>query len=468
MPIAAFANLGCKVNQYETDKMIESFAERGFEIAGFDQPADIYVINSCSVTGAADRKSRHMARRASRQKAGARVVVTGCFAQLAIDTGEVVDGAALLVPNREKMRVAELALDAFPELGGTAERQARTSAGLPAGARSIAVFPEQAESGLIRLDNVARPASPLPMRHTHTRDTLKVQDGCRHFCAFCSIPYTRDTMASRGLDAVIAEAREMAGRGTREVVVTGVCVGAYRDEASGAGLPELMAAVASVPGLERVRLSSLQPIETDEALIGVLARYPAVCPHLHLSLQSGDDTVLKLMQRPYDTAYYRALVSRLRTRVPGIAITTDIIVGFPGETRALFENTLAFAEEIGFARAHVFRYSPRERTYAEREFKDDVAPQEKERRHKELSEVCRRTQSDFAAQLIGKEVDILVEGRGREAGWMAGYTDTYVRVHVPGGREIAGTIMRVRVGSVTEDGDAVAGEPIRLFEPPSL
>ncbi len=146
MPIAAFANLGCKVNQYETDKMIESFAGLGFEIAGFDQPADIYVINSCSVTGAADRKSRHMARRASRQKEGARVVVTGCFAQLAIDTGEVVDGAALLVPNREKMRVAELALDAFPELGEDGGRQARTSAGLPAEARSIAVFPEQAES----------------------------------------------------------------------------------------------------------------------------------------------------------------------------------------------------------------------------------------------------------------------------------------------------------------------------------
>ena len=279
MPTAAFANLGCKVNQYETDKMIESFAERGFEIAGFDQPADIYVINSCSVTGAADRKSRHMARRASRQKEGARVVVTGCFAQLAIDTGEVVDGAALLVPNREKMRVAELALDAFPELGVGSDGQARASVELLDRARPIAVFPEQAQpGGLISIDGFTRSAAPLPMRHTHTRDTLKVQDGCRHFCAFCSIPYTRDTMASRGLDAVIAEAREMAGRGTREVVVTGVCVGAYRDEASGAGLPELMAAVASVPGLERVRLSSLQPIETDEALIGVLARYPRRLP----------------------------------------------------------------------------------------------------------------------------------------------------------------------------------------------
>ena len=453
MPTAAFANLGCKVNQYETDKMIESFAERGFEIAGFDQPADIYVINSCSVTGAADRKSRHMARRASRQKAGARVVVTGCFAQLAIDTGEMVDGAALLVPNREKMRVAELALDAFPELAAGQPVRLPNFVQPPTG-RSIAVFPEQADTGLISLENVSRPS--LPTRHTHTRSTLKVQDGCRHFCAFCSIPYTRDTMASRGLDAVLAEAREMAAQGTREVVVTGVCVGAYRDEASGAGLPELMAAVASVPGLERVRLSSLQPIETDEALIDVLARYPSVCPHLHLSLQSGDDTVLKLMQRPYDTAYYRALVSRLRSRVPGIAITTDIIVGFPGETRALFENTLRFAGGIGFARAHVFRYSPRERTYAEREFKDDVTPQEKEQRHKELSEVCRRTQSEYAAQLIGQEVDVLMEGRGREAGWMAGYTDTYVRVHVPGGREIAGKMLRVRVGSVTEDGDAVA------------
>ncbi len=451
MPTAAFANLGCKVNQYETVNLISSFAQQGFDIGGFDEPADVYVINTCSVTGAADRKSRHMARRAARQKEGARVVLTGCFAQLALDTDETVDGAALLVPNQQKMRCAELTLRAFPELLRHNPAPPELGAGGPqAREHNPAVFPEQA--GLIAPDHITL----RPLRHAHTRSTLKVQDGCVHFCAFCSIPYTRSTMASRALDAVLAEAHDLATQGAREVVVTGVCVGAYHDEQSGVRLPELLTAVAAIPRLERIRLSSLQPIETDDALIDALASSKTICPHLHLSLQSGDDTVLKLMQRPYDTAYYRDLVERLRARVPEIAITTDIIVGFPGESAELFDNTLRFAEEIGFSRAHIFRYSPRERTFAEREFKDDVSPAEKERRHKALSEVCRRTQGAFARRYVGQWVDVLVEGRGRAEGLMAGYTDTYVRVHLPVGRDQRQTIVSARIADVTDDGDAVA------------
>jgi threonylcarbamoyladenosine tRNA methylthiotransferase MtaB len=263
-------------------------------------------------------------------------------------------------------------------------------------------------------------------------------------------------MASRSLTAVVAEATQLAESGIREVVVTGVCVGAYADESSGARLPDLLSAVALVPGIARVRLSSLQPIETGDDLIDQLVRHSTLCPHLHLSLQSGDDTVLARMQRPYDTAYYRDLVARLRRRIPRIAITTDIIVGFPGESETLFDNTLRFAAEIGFSRAHIFRYSPRERTYAANTFRDEVEPEEKERRHKVLSEVCRRSQVEFAQRYIGEWVRVIIEGRGKAHGLMSGYTDTYVRTHFPGGAIGPGQLIEALIAEVGDDGDAFA------------
>lgn len=315
---------------------------------------------------------------------------------------------------------------------------------------SVAVFPEQA--GIVPLESLA-----IARSHNRTLDrtraTLKVQDGCTHYCAFCSIPYTRNTMASRTLAAVVEEARLLAAQGAREVVVTGVCVGAYEDGEH--HLADLLAAVAQVNGIERVRLSSIQPIETDETLIETIASYPAICPHLHLSLQSGDDSVLKAMQRPYDTAYYRDLIARLRQRIPGIAITTDIIVGFPGETEAMFENTLRFAQEMAFARTHVFRYSPRQRTYAAEQYRDDVVHDEKERRHRALSAVCLNSQLEFAAGHIGQIVEVLVEGRGLREGWVCGYTPTYVRVHFPASRTLIGQIAPVRVAEVMDSGDAL-------------
>jgi threonylcarbamoyladenosine tRNA methylthiotransferase MtaB len=285
------------------------------------------------------------------------------------------------------------------------------------------------------------------------RATLKVQDGCVHFCGFCSIPFTRSTMASRDLPAVLSEARSLAQSGVRELVVTGVCVGAYKSGEH--DLADLLTQTAAIPGLDRVRLSSIQPIETDERLINALARCPAIAPHLHLSLQAGDDSVLQGMGRPYDTAYYRGLVSRLRVKLPEIGITTDIIVGFPGETAEMFENTVSFAEEMQFARTHVFRYSPRQRTHAAEHLADDVSCAEKERRHKRLTGVCRASQAAFAARCVGRTVDVLVEGRGIEDGWMSGYTGNYIRVQFPCDRSRLGEIVPVAVAEVNDDGDAV-------------
>jgi threonylcarbamoyladenosine tRNA methylthiotransferase MtaB len=444
MPTAALANLGCKVNQYETEKIADSFVARGFDLTDFDSPADVYVINSCSVTAAADRKSRLMARRAARLSPNAKVVVTGCFAQLALDTHETVEGASLLVPNREKMRVAEHTLNAFPELVGYSGALLSTgNEQLP----GIAVFPEDA--GLIQLSTLrARPESL-----TRTRATLKVQDGCTHFCAFCSIPFTRNAMASRRLSSVLDEAKQLADEGVQELVVTGICVGAYEDGST--KLPDLIRALGKIDSIKRVRLSSIQPIETSLELIDAIADSPNAAAHLHLSLQSGDDSILNAMQRPYDTSYFRELVSRIRQRLPEIGLTTDVIVGFPGETERSFQNTLAFCTEMQFARTHVFRYSQRQRTHAGENLIDSVPPPVKESRHRQLSEASKRSQIEFASRYLGCTVEVLVEGRGLREGWLGGYTANYVRVHIPAAAHAKRTFVQVNIDEITEDGDAI-------------
>ena len=442
MPTAAFTNLGCKVNQYETERLAESFEALGFTLTDFKSPADVYVINTCSVTADADRKSRQVARRAARQKEGAKVVLTGCFAQMALDTGEAVDGAALLVPNSDKMRTATHVLAAFPDL-------IQYSSSPAAQETELAVFPESAPGGLIALDSlVSRPAH-------RTRATLKVQDGCTYFCGFCSIPYTRNVMASRPFADVLAEARQMAAAGAKEIVVTGVCVGAYGPEtgSGGAVLTDVLSQVAEIDGIERVRLSSVQPVEIPDALIAAMAAHPNIAPHLHLSLQSGDDTILKAMNRPYDTHFFAEIAGKLRAVMPRIGLTTDLIVGYPGETRELFENTLRFAEKMQFARTHVFRYSPRQRTAAEK-LKDDVPYEEKERRHRELTAVCVASQEAFAAGDLGCTVDVLVEAKGAQDGWLSGYTGNYVRVQFVAPASLRGQIVPVRLTEVLPGGDA--------------
>ena len=444
MPTAAFTNLGCKVNQYETERLAESFEALGFTLTDFKSPADVYVINTCSVTADADRKSRQVARRAARQKEGAKVVLTGCFAQMALDTGEAVDGAALLVPNSDKMRTASHVLAAFPDL----IQYSSSPASRPEGA-GLAVFPESAPGGLIALDSlVSRPAN-------RTRATLKIQDGCTYFCGFCSIPYTRNVMASRPFADVLAEARQMAAAGAKEIVVTGVCVGAYGPETGSGGpvLTDVLSEVADIPGIDRVRLSSVQPVEIPDNLIAAMASHPNIAPHLHLSLQSGDDTILQAMNRPYDTGFFAEIVDKLRAVMPRIGLTTDLIVGYPGETRALFENTLRFAEKMQFARTHVFRYSPRQRTAAE-QLKDDVAYEEKERRHKELTAVCVASQEAFAAGDLGRTVGVLVEAKGAQDGWLSGLTANAVRVQFAAPATLRGQVVPVHLTEILPGGDA--------------
>lgn len=464
MPTAAFTTLGCKVNQYETQRILDDFEARGFAITEFNAMADVYVINTCSVTQAAERKSRQMVRKVARQNPNAVVVMTGCYGEMARIKGETVEEAALVVPNHLKMDTLAHVLHAFPEL-------------------------EE------RLAAEPRPEPDRPFQR-RTRATVKVQDGCNVFCSFCSIPYTRKMMSSRPLPELIAEVERRVAEGCKEVVITGVLVGAYGQDGftprPGAEMPRLLSldaewarpdladvllTLAQVPGIERVRLSSIEPTQVTNRLLDAFASEPKLCRHLHIPLQSGDSGILRAMNRPYDQAFYLERCQEACARIPDLAITSDIMVGFPGEDRAAFENTLRVAQEVGYARAHLFRYSPRPNTPAA-ELKSQVPEEEKEARSKELAALCRETQQRFIQKHLGRTLDVLVEGKesqanivaesgvsgndgherieltakGERGGLLNGYTGNYIRVQFTGGMHLIGKIVPVHLVEPTPDG----------------
>jgi threonylcarbamoyladenosine tRNA methylthiotransferase MtaB len=433
MPTAAFATLGCKVNQYETQRILDSFEGRGFQITEFTAPADVYVINTCSVTQAAERKSRQMVRRLSRQNPDAIVVMTGCYGEMARIKDETVEEATLVVPNAEKLRTLDHLMRAYPSM------EERLS---------------------------YRPSSivhrPSPARRT--RATVKVQDGCNVFCSFCSIPYTRKVMGSRPQAEVIAEVKKLADQGYREIVITGVLVGSYGPETGSEGpdLANLLLKMASVPGIERVRLSSIEPTQVTEPLLRAFADEPKLCNHLHIPLQSGDTGILRAMNRPYDQDYFLRLCDHAFELLPDLAITSDIMVGFPGEDRAAFESTLHVSRTVGFARAHIFRFSTRPGTPAA-ELKTQVPEEEKESRSHELAATCRETQQRYISRYLGKTMKVLVEGKEKDNGLLGGYTENYIKAVFTGGSHLIGTVAPVQLLEPTSDG--ALGEAQSSYQP---
>ncbi len=417
----AFATLGCKVNQYETQRIIDSFEERGFVIVGFDEPADLYVVNSCSVTQLAEKKSLQIVRRFARQNPEARVVLTGCFAQFTLLRGERVPEAALVVPNPDKMRTVHYVLEAFPDLR----------------------------------ERVERAPAPSASRHPYerTRAVVKIQDGCNVHCAFCSIPYTRPRMYSRPYTEVLDEIRRLVDEGFKEVVLTGVLIGSYGEETGSGGpdLADLLRRMARIEGLERIRISSIELTQVTDRLIETCAEEPKVCPHLHIPLQSGDDGVLRAMNRPYRQQEVLSLAEKLYSRIPDLAITTDILVGFPGEDEAAFGQTCKVVEEVRYARAHIFRYSPRPGTPAA-QMEAQVPEPEKERRSHALAELCRQYRERFVAQRLGRTLRVLVEGKQSKGGLMKGLTDNYIPVEFAGGAHLAGQLVWVRLQELTDEG----------------
>lgn len=416
MPKAAFTTLGCKVNQYETQRILESFEAAGFEVVPFDAPSDVYVVNTCSVTSQAGAKSRYAVRKAARTNPEAKVVVTGCEAQMSIIKDDVFEGADVVVPNPEKLKTLDHFLTAFPSF---------------------------------RPQETNTPPPPPPGR---TRATLKVQDGCDVFCSYCSIPYTRPGMVSRPADEVIAEARRMADAGYHEAVLTGVLIGAYGPESGsgGATFEELVTRLAEESGLARLRISSIEMHQVTRPIVD-LARAGRVVPHFHIPLQSGDDQVLADMGRRYRRGDFIELCHRLRRDIPDLTLTTDIMVGFPTEGEAQFASTLALCEEVRFLKAHVFRFSPRHGTPADA-WGDPVSPEEKQRRAVELTRLCDGTAHQEARRFLGRTMRVLVESKTHRDGTLEGLTDNWLTVRFHGPESLKRTLQLVRLD---EEADGV-------------
>lgn len=427
----AFVTLGCKVNQTES----ESIAAELLTAPGGCAPeaAEVVVINTCTVTGEADRKARKAVRHALALPQQPIVVVTGCLATLDAEALSALGDR--VVVEADKDAVAERVRQ---QLGGSPE----TVVGVPQ-------FPAAAAAR-----GVPSADAPPAIHPARTRTQLKVEDGCDAFCAYCIVPYARGVPRAVPADTVVAEARRLVAAGAGEIVLTGINIGRYDD--AGLRLPGLIERVAAT-GVPRIRLSSIEPGDVDDALLAVAARTPAFCAHLHVPLQAGADSVLARMGRPYDTARYADVIARARAALPALAVTTDVIVGFPGETDAEFAATLAFAGEMGFSRLHVFRYSARPGTLAAA-MDAQVPPEVRAARSAALRAMGDRLAHVFARSLLGRTVEVLVERRAD--GLAEGTTREYVRARTPEMDTAPGALVQARVERV-DPGPVLVCAPVR-------
>ncbi|NLI53336.1 MAG: tRNA (N(6)-L-threonylcarbamoyladenosine(37)-C(2))-methylthiotransferase MtaB [Clostridiales bacterium] len=408
---AALTTLGCKVNHYETEAMRELFAQDGWELVDFSDTADVYVVNTCTVTQTSDTKSRQMIARAHRSNPDALVVAVGCYAQTAPETVAALEGVGLVVGTDGRKEIVSRVKEALLAKSGEAY-----------------VSPIQE----------MRTFEPLSaVRDSRTRATLKIQDGCVNFCSYCIIPYARGPLRSRPLDEISGEVALLAAEGYREIVLTGIHLASYgRDfTEKSATLLDAIARASEPDGIKRIRLGSLEPLFVTGATAKALSENPKICRQFHLSLQSGSDTVLKRMNRRYTAEEYLQAVGLLRQYMPDCAVTTDVIAGFPGETEQEHRETLAFCERAAFARMHVFPFSLRKGTKAET-LGGQLPRAVKEARAKELLSLGKRLTAQSLRAQIGSVVEVLAESDG------AGYSGNYIRVRTDAPE---GDIVRIRL-----------------------
>ena len=428
MTTAAFYTLGCKVNQTETAALQQLFERAGYTAVSFSDTADVYVINTCTVTHLGDRKSRQVIRRARRINPEAVIVVTGCYAQVSPDDVMAIPEVDLVIGTHSR--------DKLPQLVQEAKN-----------GRLNCVAPHEEKQGFELL-----PASQSGER---TRAFLKVQEGCRQFCSYCIVPYARGPLYSRPPQEAAQEAQRLAAQGYREVVLTGVHLGSYGVDLPGdIALSDLIRQLAPIEEIQRIRISSIEPTEITPDLIEVLIDHEKVCRHLHVPLQSGDDTILKRMNRKYDSGEFLQLVRWLRMQIPEIALTTDVMVGFPGETDAQFAHTMNMVNKSGFSRLHVFKYSPRTGTPAAK-FSGQVPHRVKEERSRSLTELGEELAASFRRQFIGQTTDVLFEEKAGD-NLLAGLTEHYVRVITEAPETLLGQVVATAI--VGEKEDALSGQ----------
>ncbi len=400
MKRVAFYTLGCKVNQYDTEAMLECFEQAGYTVVDFKEEADVYVVNTCTVTGTGDQKSRKIIRRTARQNPQAAIVVAGCLAQREAEEVLKIPGVALVVGSQKRGQVVEMLEQALGE-----NRKISAVSALKG-----VEFEELSVSG----------------HEGKTRATMKIQEGCDRYCAYCIIPSVRGPVRSMALASVKQEAQRLSAAGYRELVLTGIHLASY-GRGMDIDLLSAIEAVHEVDGVKRIRLGSLEPSVVSDEFVARLIRLPKVCKQFHLSMQSGSRAVLERMRRSYTPEEYAQAVDRLRGAFKDCAITTDVLCGFPGETEAEHAETMAFVERIAFARIHVFPYSRREGTVADR-MPDQIPQNVKNRRAAELIALGNRLETEFVQSLIGSKQEVLFEEKD-DKGLCQGYTGQYVRVH---------------------------------------
>ena len=428
MKKVSFYTLGCKVNQYETNAMAQKFKESGYEIVDMnDDISDICIVNTCTVTNMSDRKSRHSLRRVKEKNPSAIIAAVGCYAQVAKNDLENMPEIDIVLGNEEKANIVQY----------------------------VEKFIEN-EKKLIEIEDIATKKEFEDMGQiTYTEKTrafIKVQDGCNQFCSYCIIPYARGRVRSRNAESIIKEITQIAQNGIKEVVITGIHVASYgRDFGNENGLIELLEKINEIEGIKRIRLGSLEPKIITEEFMQRLSKLEKICHHFHLSLQSGCDATLKRMNRKYTTSEVKEIIERLRRYYDDVMLTTDIIVGFPGETEEEFETTYQFLKQAKLYKMHVFQYSPRKGTRAA-VMPNQIDGNIKEARSKKLIELSNENQKMYNQQLVGKEAEVLFEDKEVEDGitYFRGHTQNYVLVKYKTDENLENTLKLIKISDISE------------------
>ena len=421
MKTVAFHTLGCKVNTYESNAMLKIFNEAGYQEVDFKQVADVYVINTCTVTNTGDSKSRQMIRKAIRKNPKATICVVGCYSQTAPEEIEKIEGVSVVLGTQYRSDI-------------------------------VKYVDEHLETGemVIKVDNVMnlRKFEDLNIdRFKNTRAFLKIQDGCNNFCTYCIIPYARGRVRSRQKESVLNQAQRLVDNGYVEIVLTGIHTAGYGEDLDDYSFYELLVDLVKIKGLKRLRISSIETSQISDEIIDLIGSNEIIVDHLHVPLQAGSDATLKRMNRKYTTAEYLEKINKIRSYLPNIAFTTDVIVGFPGETDEEFEETYNFIKQVNYSELHVFPYSPRKNTPAAK-MKDQVNDQIKHERANRLLQLSKELNHEFALKQIGKTLKVLFEKRDGE--YLIGHAGDYLKVKVKTADNLIGEIVTIKIDKYDE------------------
>lgn len=425
MKKVAFYTLGCKVNQYDTEAMIELFEKNKYKVVDSSEKADVYVINTCTVTNLGDRKSRQFIRRSKKKNPNSIIVVVGCYAQTASEEIMNIEGVNLVLGTNERNKIVQLveSIDKDEKVNYVDDIM------------DVKEFEE------LSIEKVKG----------KTRAFLKIQEGCNQYCSYCIIPYARGPIRSRKLENIVSEVNRLAKNGFKEIVLTGIHIASYGKDLKKGSLIDVIKEVHNVEGIERIRLSSVEPTLLTKDFIREIKMLSKFCPHFHISLQSGCDETLKRMNRKYSTKQYREIVRNLRIEIPEIAITTDIIVGFPGETEEEFMTTYKFVEEMAFSQIHVFKYSPRKGTPSAG-FENQVHGNIKNRRSEKMIELGNELMYRYMNTFINKEIEVLYENYYNiDKKIISGLTSNYIRVAATGKDRMIGNIIKTQLIKIEKE-----------------